>query len=194
MEKERVAVFIPCFHTDDFLDKVVKQFMHWGTVLILSYDFGGKMERETEVRNEGLKRLQDFDFVWTVDGDELITKNDQERIIAEMRQNNCGAGVCRTLDYFALDRAIFEETTPTVIVKPQKVCYYEGRCLRTEGFHGFNDVWLHHFGRMMPPEKMAWKLKTVWEQKDDDYSHPKQERMVTVGLPEEFKKLFGEKL
>ena len=61
---------------------------------------------EPNVRNEGIGLVENYDYVWTVDADEIILKKDQQTIIDKL--DNHDAVFISVLDYADADDTLVE--------------------------------------------------------------------------------------
>jgi len=153
-----VATFIPCYKLDDYFKDVVE---YYPNPLVISKSF--KDHGQVAVRNEGIQALRKYDYVWTVDADEIILKEDQRKIIDKLKGNDYDAVFIPVLDY-ASDSHIYEmrDHMPVVLVNPNKVEFYETRCVRFNKPLYVRDVYLHHLGFMFGEEKIKWKNDNYW--------------------------------
>lgn len=179
MEVLKIAVFIP-YHKKLtlYLDAVKEQFKGYDKIITMEADF--TKTSETTIRNQGLEMLKDYDYVWTVDCDEFLLKEHQEKIIEKMRQTAYGVVFLPVIDYVCKDKAIKrrEIHTPIVLCNPKTVKFYDGRCARFDAPIYF-DYPIHHFGYYYPKNILKWKEDNYWN-KDN---------------PQEFKKyLSGDKV
>ena len=126
-----------------------------------------KKESETVVRNKGIEMLKDYDYVWTVDSDELILKEHQAKIVEKLRQNNHGVVFLPVIDYASGDKAIKrrEIHTPIVMCNPKTTKFYDGRCARFDAPIYF-DYPVHHFGYYYPKNILEWKEKNYWNKEN----------------------------
>lgn len=167
--KTKIATFIlysPMLK--DYLDSIIKQFSHWDEVLTIEADF--KEKPEHEVRNKGLKQLQDYDYVFVIDADEIILKADQERIVETMYKKKAGVGLCKILNYVSLNRVIMPqgEHMPIVIADPKRIVFYDIRCAHLDAPYYFNDINVHHFSLTYNKKKIDWKIKNIRGKEDSE--------------------------
>ena len=179
----RIGCLIRSYGLTDYLPAVLKSYGWVEKIVIMNYRFKSVEERldDTGIKcvpfknvviktgelrpdlhealNLGLEEFKNFDFVFTSDADELIAREDQNRLIAGMTNEN--AGCCTIIDYADdLNHKIPHRShMPVVIVKPH-VRFNDARCVPVY-VKRFEDVMCHHFGYVFKPEEMAWKLK--WE-------------------------------
>lgn len=152
----------------DYVDGIIRQFSQWNEVWATEADFTQKPEHE--FRNEGLKQLQEYDYVFCIDADEVILKADQERIVETMHKKKAKVGLCKVLDYVSLNRVIMPqgEHMPIVIVDPKEITFYEIRCAYLKDPVYFNDINIHHLCLTYSQEKLDWKSKNVRGNEDPE--------------------------
>ncbi len=112
------------------------------------------------VLNMGVESLGDCELIFIADNDELITKEDQQKLIKGM--DGSGIGTCDVIDYVDFHRRFpIRGHKPPVIVRPN-VRFFDTRC-----YHGsakyFPDVKMHHLGYTYTPKELEWKFD--WEKK-----------------------------
>lgn len=151
-----VATFIPCYKLDTWLEDVKP---YYPNVSVISKSF--KEHGQVNVRNEGIKSLSNYDYVWTVDADEIILKDDQEKILSKVKGHD---SIFIPVLHYADSDHIYEmsDHRPVVLVNPNKVEFYETRCIRFECPLHIDDVYLHHLGFIHSKELMDWKKANYW--------------------------------
>ena len=163
----QIATFIPCYKLDDYYDKVKE---YYPNVYTISKSF--KEHGQVTIRNEGISSLRKYDYVWTVDADEIILKEDQSRILEALDGHD--SVFISVLDYADANH-IYEmrDHMPVVMVNPNKVEFYETRCLRFSKALYLRDVYLHHLGFLFDQDKIKWKNDNYW-----NVGNPKEAQQI----------------
>lgn len=124
-----------------------------------------KMEQR-ELFNTCIKRLSNIgsEVILINDADEILLKEDREKIITKMRENltDFDAVNVSVIDYSVMDCSeAYEMRThkPVVAVKPHIV--FNGNRSVEQGAL-MEDIKLHHFGYAMKPKDMDWKMNNLW--------------------------------
>jgi len=179
----QIGALIRSYGLTDHLDAVLKSYSWVNKILIMNYRFKDVSPREDktiiisekypntyirsgenlnqhEVYNLGLEDFKGFDCVFIADNDELISPQDQKKVIETLRGNN---GVVGTLVEYARD---YEHIYPIrghkpIIAVHPDTRFYEVRC--AGGSNKQSDVFVHHFGYVYKDEDLDWKLS--WERK-----------------------------
>jgi hypothetical protein len=181
-----VAVGIPCYYLDDYLEAVKKQFPYESYVL--ARDF--QEVPEEDVRNEILENLREFDYVFTVDGDEFILKKDQEKLLDLAKGHD--AVFIPVINYTPdlKHRHKMSDHKPVVLVDPKKVEFYDGRCLRYTKPLVVEDVYLHHLGFTYNSTKRDWKKSRYWNKRNPkEYEQILNSEIEECELTEEIRSL-----
>jgi len=158
-----IGVAIPCFKLDDYLEAVMKQFEEWNRIALVEKDF--KFHDQVEVRNDVISTLKDCDFVFTIDADEFLLKEDQHKIVKTMKEGDYDAGFCPVIDYTRDLKHRYKrdgEHMPVVIIDPKEVSFYETRCVNYKKPVYFRDIYLHHLGFTFDDDKLGWKKRNYW--------------------------------
>jgi len=142
---------------DKYLDMVIKNFRMWEVVCISQHSF--RAESEATARNKSLKALKGCNYVFIVDSDEIILPRDQETLVKRMIDKQRDVGFCSVINYAKDFKHIYKQTAhkPAVIVRPDRVSFYDDRCLRFEEGLFCDDIYIHHFGFMFDDAIMEWK-------------------------------------
>ena len=184
----KIGVFIP-YHQKltKYLDAVKSQFPKEYDIEAREYDF--KVTAEEDARNEGLDFFAGYDAVFTIDADEFILREDQEKLIHAVVDKKKDSAFISVLDYSdGLHIYPMRAHRPVVLVNPSRVRFYDGRCLRFQNAFDTGEIFLHHFGYTFSPEKMQWKSDNYW-----DRGNPKgiievmRREPVPYQMPEEIK-------
>ena len=189
----KVGVFVPCYYLDDYLGRVIDFYKHWDEIVVIRKDF--KEYGQVNVRNEGIDRLKHCDFVWTVDGDEIILPEDQEKILKGVVDQKKDSAFISVLDY-ADENHIYKprDHKPVVLLNPKEVRFYETRCVRHNQPLSFDNCYLHHLGFTFQQEKMKWKKDNYWNVGDTkQVDKIMRKDKVEYNVPEEIKKIIREK-
>ena len=171
---------------------------------------------EAEQRNWGLARLWDYDYVLTVDSDELYTESDQFKILERIGQevdfedNRYCYRVPTVNTYFKtpeyrLDPRDTHE--PLIACDPKHILFTEARIPNSQ-FQIPIDVILHHISYLRPDKRLFYKLgqfehfnqiKPNWFEEKWKTWTPEMENVRAFGhedskaiidpLPDELKKL-----
>ena len=112
------------------------------------------------VLNMGVDSLKDCDLIFIADNDELITKEDQHKLVGGMVKEDIG--VCDVIDYVDFYRAYPIRThKPPVIVRPS-ARFFDTRCYMGSATY-FPEVKMHHLGYTYTPKELDWKFG--WEKR-----------------------------
>ena len=162
-----IGVVIVCHYLDDYLPYVVKHYCHYDNMIIVNRNF--RVYKEFCARNYGMGKLSECEYVWIVDADEFILKEDQETILKRMRDGKHDAGFVSVIDYYDANNIYPQrDHKPVVIVNPRKVQFYDTRCLHHHEPLIMSDINMHHLGFTFPEEKMNWKKEHYWDSKEKD--------------------------
>jgi len=186
----RIGAIVRSYYLTDYLPYVLKQFDYCEKIIVPNYryndeekddntyeivsdfknavvtvDLNGK-STQAKAFNDALILLQDMDYVWICDADELIKPEDQEFILSNMgKYKSC---LMRVIDYVDENHIYpVRDHKPIALVKPD-VEFYTTRCCR-----GFKDplyldtIFIHHLGYTFSKEKMDWKTNNYWGNKKD---------------------------
>jgi hypothetical protein len=181
-----VGAVIPCYYLDNYLGAVCEQFNY--DKKVVSKDF--KVTPEHEVRNGLLQDMWGYDWLFTVDADEFILKQDQERILNDLKDHD--AVFIPVINYTKdlEHRYKMRDHKPVVLVNPKKVHFYEGRCLRYSKPLVYEDIYLHHLGFTYDNEKTEWKKSRYWDNKNPkEYEQILEMETEECSLPDEIRSL-----
>ena len=190
----KIGLFVPCYKIENYLARVVSHLDFDADVCIIGKDF--KDTSETDVRNEGIKKLAHCDYVFTLDGDEFITKKDQHEIIRQMQETKSDACLIPVINYTKdmEHRIKMTDHAPVVCVDPKVVEFCDGRCLNfKKGL--YPEMYLHHFGFTFDEETTQWKKDNYWNTKNpNEYSEKLEEPVEPFEMPNEIKEKIEEEL
>jgi hypothetical protein len=131
--------------------------------------YKGEGLQQHEILNEGLKHLQCCDIVFISDADEFMTQAAMCDIAKRMVTENKNLGYARIIDYAFDFYHRFNNRHlhgALVAVKPQETEFVHIRQTRDLNPRRMQfEHKLHHFGFVLPPKTMKWKLQ--WESKEE---------------------------
>jgi len=162
------VLIIYCDELVRYLEAVKKCFDGYDKINIIKEYF--TKTAEEEVRNKGLKSMEDCDYVWIPDADEFILKKDQRKIIDAVKDKKYDVVMCRIIDYVK-ENAIASpkrKHTPIILVEPKKVFFYDKRCAYFSR-PLYSDVNIYHFSCLYPKETIQWKLNELQKRNKKDY-------------------------
>lgn len=182
----RIGAVVRSYGLTDYLPAVLRSYAWVEKVVVMNYRFKNVRVREDkteeiasrfkntvlfkgdnldqhETLNAGVEKFAGFDSVFIADADELISRVDQYKLVAEL--GGYEAGACKIVDYVdTFTRKLPERTHKAIVIVKPTVRFYEVRCFagKIKNF----DVSMHHFGYVYQPEAIAWKLdwERHWEQ------------------------------
>ncbi|HPS61324.1 MAG TPA: glycosyltransferase family A protein [Candidatus Cloacimonas sp.] len=180
----RIGALVRSYGLTDYLPAVLKSYSWVEKIIVMNYRFRGVKPREDktplivrdfknvvinsgenlnqhEAFNAGLGEFGGFDYVFIADADELIARQDQDRLIEGMSGHE--AGTCKIIDYIGnFNERLPERTHKAIVIVKPSVRFYEVRCF-AGSIKSFEDIYMHHFGYVYQPEGIAWKVE--WEKK-----------------------------
>jgi hypothetical protein len=129
-------------------------------VIAVKHDFGKQPEHE--IRNKGIKEFELFDYVWTIDGDEIILPEDQSKVINFLNKH-------KKYDSVMLPVINYSDMTLTkiypmtnhrvfVLVRPKTFKFYKTRCAIANTYI-FDDIFIHHFGYADIGNNISYKIQ-----------------------------------
>jgi len=183
-----VGCIIRSYHLTDFLKPVIKN-MAWVDKIVLgnyrfksvrvsddnTKDICEDMKLENLVlkqgdyvdEHEGLNLCMEefgdkFEYVFIIDGDEILLRKDQETILNRLREEKKDAGLCTVIDFVKdlRHRAKIRTHKPLVIIKPNGR-FYESRGANYGEGIVFNDINLYHLGYLV--KDLDWKRCNYWD-------------------------------
>lgn len=186
-----IGAIVRCYNLTFMLKGVLESLADIDIVLVAVCNFSGdnREEKVTEIlhnlkqdnvicsfypnmpQNELFNRCKDklnsmgVDIILINDADEILLKNDRDRVIRRLVESQCDAIHATVIDYANLDATErFEERThkPVVAIKP--CAFFDGN-RSVVGGDLMEDVMLHHFGYALDEDEMAWKLNNLWYRK-----------------------------
>jgi hypothetical protein len=205
----RIGTLIRSYGLTDYLDAVLRSYSWVDKILVMNYRFKdvpprkddtalltipyknaevktGEGLNQHEVYNLGLEDFKDFDCVFIADNDELITRQDQDKVVGALKDHN---GVVGTLIEYARD---YEHIYPIrghkpIIAANPELKFYDVRC--AGGSKKQVDVFIHHFGYVYKDADLDWKLD--WERKweGDNISSFICQSPQRYDMPEEIRKM-----
>lgn len=211
--QSKVGVLIRCYSITDYLPAILKNYSWVDKIVVLNYRFKSAEPREDDTEkivrvfshknlvfekgegisqhdifNRGMKMLEDCTTAFISDADEFIALPSMRDIVYHMESGEYGMGSCRIVDY-AFDyyhRFDNRHLNPTLVaVKPKAVEFVKIRIAHTKLKHKIFDHKLYHFGFVLPPKTLRWKLE--WESKEERLDITKgitQTRIVLADPPE----------
>lgn len=128
----------------------------------------GEGVSQHEIFNKGIKYLSDCATVFISDADEFIALPSMKNIVFQMEHGNHGLGYCRIIDY-AFDfyhRFNNRHFNPTLVaINPKYAEFVKIRIARSDKKAKHFEHKLYHFGFVLPPKTLKWKLQ--WESKEE---------------------------
>lgn len=180
----RIGALVRSYGLTHYLPAVLRSYAWVDKVVVMNYRFTGVKTRadntpeiasgfknvvlkagenldQHEVFNVGLREFDGFDYVFIADADELLTRQDQLKLIKDLPGHD--AGICKIIDYVdTLTERLPERTHKAIVIVRPSVRFYEVRCY-AGNIKSFEDVFMHHFGYVYQPEALMWKMD--WEKK-----------------------------
>jgi hypothetical protein len=219
----KTAVIIRCYYLTEFLPYVIDQCSFADRIIIVNsrfknvdliqddtYDIflkkaDAKIEysnaysgmEEHEVLNECVERFKRYDWIFIIDADEIILKQDWNEILKVFRfckDKEKNFLTLQVIDYADL-KYIYKPRNhrPLIAIRPNEINFYDGRSaygLGNEAYY-FSEIFLHHFGFCFPKEKMDWKIKNYWNNGNkNEISQIMKTDKFLVKIEPEIKKIF----
>jgi hypothetical protein len=183
---------------NDNTEEIVRSFKHPNIII----DKGSGL-RQRDIRNKGLRYLDDCDVAFISDADEFIFRKDQDTIIRELMARGKQHKPSNYLNVSIIDyNGDLYHASPerghltTVAIIPKDAGFGH---LRSGGYDNMcvclPNIKMHHLGLVFTPEVLSWKA--VWESKEENVkldkvlSDWKVVREVTP--PQELLEILGEK-
>jgi len=129
----------------------------------------GEGLKQHAILNKGLKLLSDCDIVFISDADEFMTQGAMRDIAIKMIEDDKNLGYAKIIDYAFDFYHRFDNrhlSGALVVVKPQEIKFKHIRQPQDTNLRKiqFEHI-LYHFGFVLPPETLKWKLQ--WESKEE---------------------------
>ena len=183
----RIGALVRSYGTTKYLRAVAKQYDWVDRLLIMNYRFNGVIPRQDgtrdilqelnqpnveimtgenfnqhEVFNLGFSMLKDCDYIFVSDSDEIITKQDQKKMVDGIEDYD--AGVCNIIDYKTdYYHRIPQRTHKPLVLAKNTLKFYDVRCYtgRCKEF----PINIHHFGFVNEEADIQWKFnwEKAWE-------------------------------
>lgn len=190
--QSRIGALIRCYSITDYLPAVLENYSWVDKIVVMNYRFNSAEPREDnteeivkeypnvildkgeslaqhEILNKGLEHLKDCDIAFISDADEFMTHGAMVDIADRMIKGDYNLGFARIIDY-AFDyghRFNNRHLSGTLVaVKPSETRFVHIRQTRDESPRRIQfDHKLYHFGFVLPPKTLKWKLE--WESKEE---------------------------
>jgi hypothetical protein len=195
----KVGTFIRCYHNTDYLKAVLTNYKWVNKIILQNCRFPSVEEttddtkeiaeslnlknlkiikdndnklKQHELLNRDIKEFDGFDLVFFADSDELICRNDQDKMVNTMLNGSWDVGKVRIKDY-AIDHTHqlpprkdgYDNNWCLSIFKPKTTKFFDIRqYLKGTEFY-FYDINMHHFGFVFPEDRLKWKVN--WEAKEE---------------------------
>lgn len=164
----RIGCYIP-YHPKltKFLPYVIEQMSFVDELFLRKSDF--KKEGQVNCRNAGLHKLTNCDWVFTLDSDEVLLRQDAQTILDKVKDTDYDCVMCPVINYtpdlkhcYNTLRYKVGDHAPIILVRPKKVEFYETRCARYDKPLYLKETLVHHFGFAYDPSIMDWKKQDYW--------------------------------
>ena len=188
--QSKIGVLIRCYSITDYLPFVLKNYSWVDKIIVMNYRFISAEQREDKteeivksfhhkniildkgegleqhkILNWGLNYLLDCNIVFIADADEFMTYTTMRDIADKMVAGNYNLGYARIIDYAFDFYHRFNNrhlAGALVAVKPNETEFVHIRQTRDLNPRRIQfEHKLYHFGFVLPPKSLQWKLK--WE-------------------------------